>query len=137
MGLETKEDEMSKPIVFISHFKVKEGKTEGLQQLNEKVTAQLKTDKPGTVGFLLFMNQAATELSIVHIFPDAESFDRHIEGAGERSNVSLEFIEPTGRELYGMPSDQAMEILEPPKEYEMTFLRVPKFSNGFLRLMKG
>ena len=137
MGLETKDDEMSEPIVFISHFKVKEGKEESLLQLNGKVTAQIKTDKPGTVGFLLFMNQAGNELSIVHVFPDAESFDRHVEGVGERSNASLEFIEPIGRELFGMPGDQAMEILEPPEEYEMTFLRVPKFSNGFLRLIRG
>ena len=137
MGLETKDDEMSEPIVFISHFKVKEGKEEGLLQLNEKVTAQIKTDKPGTVGFLLFMNQAGNELSIVHVFPDAESFDRHVEGVGERSNASLEFIEPIGREVYGMPGDQVLTMLEPPEEYEMTFLHVPKFSNGFLRLMKG
>ena len=137
MGLETKEDEMSEPIVFISHFKVKEGKEESLLQLNEKVTAQIKTDKPGTVGFLLFMNQAGNELSIVHVFPDAESFDRHVEGVGERSNASLEFIEPIGREAYGMPGDQVLTMLEPPEEYEMTFRHVPKFSNGFLRLMKG
>ena len=128
---------MSGPIVFISHFKVKEGKSEGLLELNEKVTAQLKTDKPGTVGFLLFMNPAGTELSIVHVFPDAVSFDRHVEGVGERSNVSLEFIEPTGRELYGMPSDQVISMLTPPLESGMTFRHVSNFSNGFLRLMQG
>jgi len=127
---------MSGPIVFISHFKVKEGKAEGLLELNEKVTAQLKTDKPGTVGFLLFMNPAGTELSIVHVFPDAESFDRHVEGVGERSNASLEFIEPTGREVYGMPSDQVMAVLEPPEEYPMSFRHVPDFANGFLRLVQ-
>lgn len=128
---------MSEPIVFISHFKVKEGKAEGLLELNEKVTAQLKTDKPGTVGFLQFLNQAGTELSIIHVFPDAESFDKHIEGAGDRSNASLEFVVPTSRELYGTPSDQVLAMLTPPAESGMTFLHVPKLAGGFVRLVKG
>jgi hypothetical protein len=40
---------MSEPIVFISHFKVKEGELDGLQHFAQATTEQIKADKPGTV----------------------------------------------------------------------------------------
>jgi len=74
------------------------------------------------------------ELSIIHIFPDAESFDRHNEGAGERSSKAFEFILPTRREIYGLPSDQAMAILTPSEGSEITFNQVPQIIGGYIRL---
>ena len=83
---------MSEPIVFISHFKVKEGKLDELKQLNQKVTEHIKADKPGTFTFLQYTNKERTELGIIHIFPDAEAFDQHNEGVGERAGKAFEFI---------------------------------------------
>ena len=104
---------MSEPIVFISHFKVKEGKLNDLKQFNQKVTEQIKANKPGTVAFLHYLNEEGTEFSVIHVFPDADAFDRHSEGAGERAKVALEHIVQTRREIYGKPSDQALAMLRP------------------------
>ena len=40
---------MSEPVVFISHFTVKEGKLDDLRRLSAEVEAQLRADKPETV----------------------------------------------------------------------------------------
>ncbi|MEJ2485603.1 MAG: hypothetical protein P8Y68_07700, partial [Anaerolineales bacterium] len=48
--------------------------------------------------------------------------------------VPLPLLEISFRVPY--PSDEVMAILEPPEEYEMTFLHVPKFPTGFLRLVQ-
>ncbi len=124
---------MSQPIVFISHFKIKEGKLDDVKQLSQNVSEFIKTNKPGTVAFLQYTNKAGTELSIIHVFPDAESFDRHNEGAGERANKAFEFIVPTRREIYGLPSDQATGILTPPDGSGISLNRTPQIIGGYIR----
>ena len=77
--------------------------------------------------------KAGTELSIIHVFPDAESFDRHNEGAGERANKAFEFIVPTRREIYGFPSDQAMGILTPPEGSGISINQMSQLVDGYIR----
>jgi quinol monooxygenase YgiN len=125
---------MSEPIVFISHFKVKEGKHDEFKQLSQEVTEHIKADKPGTFTFLQYTNEEGTELSIIHIFPDAEAFDNHNEGVGERAGKAFEFIVPTRREIYGLPSDQAMTILTPPEGSGIILHQVPQLMGGYIRL---
>jgi quinol monooxygenase YgiN len=125
---------MSEAIVYISHFKVKEGNFESWVQHTQKATQQLKANKPGTVAFLQFTNQDRTELSIIHVFPDAQSFDRHVEGAAERAKSAFEFLEPTRREVYGKPSEQVLTMLRPPEGSSIAFQYKPEPTGGFLRL---
>jgi len=125
---------MSDPIVFISHFKIKEGKLDDVKQLSQTVSEFIEANKPGTAVFLQYINTEGTELSIIHVFPDAEAFDKHNEGAGERSSKAFEVIVPTRREIYGLPSDQAMAILTPPEGSGITVNQTPQFVDGYIRL---
>ena len=124
---------MSEPIVFISHFKIKEGKLEDVKQLSQAVSEFIEANKPGTVTFLQYTNKEGTELSIIHVFPDADAFDKHNEGAGERSNKAFEVIVPTRREIYGLPSEQAMAILTPPQGSGITLNQMPQLVGGYIR----
>ena len=89
---------MFEPIIFISHFKIKDGKLDDLDQLHQQVTEQIKANMPGTVAFLQYLNEDRTELSIIHVFPDADSFDRHVEGVDERAKAAFELVKPTSRD---------------------------------------
>jgi hypothetical protein len=60
---------MFNPIVFISHFKIKDGKLDGLKQHAHMMVEHLQANKPGTVAILQYPNEDETELSIVHVFP--------------------------------------------------------------------
>lgn len=124
---------MDQPIVFISHFRVNEGKLDEFMQQSQKVTEAIKADKPGTVAFLKYLNEERTELSIVHVFPDADSFDQHVEGAQERAKSAFEYIQPTRREVYGMPSDRVQEMLKPPEESEISYQNMPQTLDGYIR----
>jgi quinol monooxygenase YgiN len=132
-----KENTMSEPIVFISHFRVKQGKFDSLMQLNQKVTEYIEANKPGTVAFLQYLNEQGTELSIIHVFPDADSFDRHIAGADERVKTALEIIEPTHREVYGMPSERVLAMLRPPDDSGIEFQIMPNPAGGYIRFKQG
>ena len=128
---------MSEPIVFISHFKVKEGKLEGLKQHAQMMIEHIKAEKPGTVAFLQYLNEEGTELSVIHVFPDAVSFDRHGEGVAERAKSAFEFIELTRREIYGVPSEQGLAITRPPEGSGITFNAMPQLIGGYIHLTPG
>ena len=124
---------MSGPIVFISHFKVKEGKLDALRKFAQETTERIKADKPGTLVFLHYLNEDGTEQSIVHVFPDADAFDRHSEGAAERAKVAFEFITLVGREVYGSPSDKALAMLRPQEGSGSSLSLIPDSIGGFIR----
>lgn len=128
---------MLEPIVFISHFRIKEGKLDGFKQHAQMTREHIQANKPGTVAFLQYLNEEEMELSIVHVFPDAEAYDRHLEGLAERVKGVLEFIEPIRRELYGMPNEQALTMSKPPDGSGMAVDHKPKLMGGYLRFKAG
>jgi hypothetical protein len=127
---------MPEPIVFISHFEVKEGKVEAWKDRAREAAASLGAEKPRTVAFLQYLD--GTALSIVHVFPDAESMDAHVEGAAERARAAYELIEPRGWEIYGKPSDGVLEMMRASAESANVPLALhPVHVGGFLRLAGG
>ena len=128
---------MSAPIVFISHFKIKEGKLDDFKQHAQMVREHIKANKPGTVAFLQYLNEEETELSIVHVFPNAEAYDRHLEGMAERAKGAFEFIEPIRRELYGMPNEQALAMSRPQAGSTMAFDHKSHLMGGYIRFKPG
>ena len=129
---------MSEPVVFISHFKVKEGKVDELRRLAGEVERSLREDKPRTAAWLVYLNEDGTRVSFVHCFPDAPAMDLHFEGSDERSVAVYEFVEPDGFEIYGRPSDEALETMRQAAAGSGVSLRVlPDHVGGFLRTGPG
>lgn len=103
---------MADPVVFISRNRVKVGKLEGFRTAYREVSERLKLDKPGTVVFLAYVSDDGTEVTIVHVFPDADAMDRHLDGVVERTKVAYEFIESAGMEIYGKLNDRASQMFK-------------------------
>ena len=101
----------AEPIVFISHFRVKEGMLEPYKNLVRTVTPQLEAGRPRTLAYLFYLSPSGSEATIVHVFPDAEAMDLHAQGSKERSRVAFEFVVPQGWEIYGTPTEAALEQL--------------------------
>lgn len=126
---------MPEPIVFISHFHIKEGKIEALRERTLRATAELKEQKPRTVVFLSYIDEQNGLISFLHAFTDSESMDLHFEGTGERAKAAYEQIEPLGWELYGIPSAGALETLRQAAASSGVSLTVhPEYAGGFLRV---
>ena len=129
---------MSEPVVFISHFKIKEGKLDDLQRLTGEVESSLREEKPQTAAWLVYRDEEGTKVSFVHCFPDARSMDVHFEGSDERSAAVYEFVEPDGFEIYGLPSDEALETMRQAAAGSGVSLTVqPEHLVGFLRGPSG
>ncbi len=75
---------MSEPVVFISHFRVKEGALEAFEQLNREVARSREAEKPRTLVFLTYMDQASSRVSFLHVFADQEFDGPALRGFGRQ-----------------------------------------------------
>lgn len=128
---------MGEPIVFVSHLKVKEGKLEALKEFSREGIKDLEADKPRTVVQLFYLDEDGTEMSVVHIFPDAEAFELHMEGVEERVAAAYEFVESRAVEIYGTPSDRVLESMRQVSTPGFSLTHYPEHLGGYLRLTTG
>ena len=61
--------------------------------------------------FLAFAADDGSEVSVVHVFPDADAMGQHLQGVQERMGTAVEFIQTTGYEIYGAPSEPVLEAM--------------------------
>jgi hypothetical protein len=128
---------MSEPIVFISNQRVKEGKLEGYKQYYRQVAEQAKADKPGTIAHLAYLNEEGTELSIIHIFPDSEGIELHMEGVDELAKKAYEYVEILSFEIYGKPADTVLEHMMQIVGSRIPLNIKPQLIGGYLRIKPG
>jgi hypothetical protein len=125
---------MGQPIVFVSHFVVKEGQLDRLREFSTEAIRSLEAEKTRSTAQLAYLDEAGTTMSIVHVFADAETMDLHFEGADERSKVAYQFMDPAGWEIYGTPSDAALGMMRAAAAAAGVGLKVaPELVAGFLR----
>jgi quinol monooxygenase YgiN len=128
---------MSEPIVFISHNRVKDGKLDEFREFYRESVKAIKAEKPGTLLHLAFVNEEGSEVTIVHLFTDAEAMDLHMLGAAERVELSSEFIESKSLEIYGMPNEGLLEMLGKLVGSGVGLSLTPENVGGYVRLKSG
>jgi hypothetical protein len=129
---------MPGPIVFISHSRVREGRLDDLREFTATGAPRLKADKPRTLAFLPYLSDDGTELAIIHLFADAESFAVHLEGVPERSAVAAALIETIGFEIYGDPGPEVLGAMRRSASASGVPLRQePELLTGYLRPLSG
>lgn len=128
---------MSEAIVFISTHKIREGKLDSFREHIRKGAEVMKANKPHTVAFLPYLNEEGSEVSIVHVFPNAEAMAQHMEGVGERAQGAAAFLEFQLLEVYGSPSDEVLQVMKQAPESGVTFRLRPEHLSGYMRLGSG
>jgi quinol monooxygenase YgiN len=129
---------MSEPVFFLSRFRIKQGSLEAVRQLTRDVAGRLQEEKPRTALFLSYIDADGEVISFLHAFADAEAMDLHFAGADERARAAYEHVEPLGWEVYGRPSEVALESLRQAATFAGAPLAVyPAYAAGFLRLAPG
>ena len=125
---------MTQPIVFISHSAIKDGQLEAFRAFIRTGAEALEADKPGTVVFLAYLDEDASEVSIVHVFPDADAMNAHLQGVEERSTAADAFIETKAYEIYGSPDEPVLQRMRAFAEGSGVPLTVrPEHVGGYVR----
>jgi quinol monooxygenase YgiN len=126
---------MAETILFISRHRIKEGKLEELRQLIPRMLPMIEADKPRTVLFHSYLSENEAEVSFIHVFPDAEAMDLHLEGAEQRSAAAYEFFQPLAFTIYGSPSQQALDTMSrEAQQLKAQLTLLPRSLGGFIRL---
>jgi hypothetical protein len=129
---------MSEPIVFISHFRIREGRLAAYREAQSDVVPQMQAEKLRTQVFLTYLNEAGTQMTAVHVFADADSMDLHFGGSDERAKTAYEFMVPEGWEIYGTPSSGVLEgMRQEAMSSGVTLTVQPGYVAGFLRTASG
>jgi quinol monooxygenase YgiN len=125
---------MTEPVAFISRFRIKPGQRAAYEQLAAEVTPRIQAEWPRTLVYLQFIGPGE-ELTIIHVFGDAEAMDIHAERAKAHSPRAMALFEPLGWEIYGKPGAATRLALESAAKRAGVALReYPEFTSGFLRL---
>jgi len=128
---------MSEPIIFISNQRVKEGKLEGYKRYYRQVAEQAKAEKPGTVAHLAYVNEYGNELTIIHVFPDAEAMELHMKGVDELAKKAYEYVEIISFEIYGKPGDSVLNMIMQIAGSGAGLSIKPQRIGGYIRLRSG
>ena len=127
---------MSGPIVFTSHFRVKDGALDAVREMMPRATARIEAEKPRTAGMAAYLSEDGSMLSIVHVFPDADAMDTHFAGSEDRSAEAYHLITPASWEIYGPASRGVVEQMRREASSAGVSLTLrPEATGGFLRGM--
>ena len=124
---------MSGPIVYISHFHIKEGREGEWWSNVDQVLPDLEAEKLRTVFQNFYANEAGTMVSIVHIFADADAMDAHMEGAVARARTAYDYLEPIGFEVYGEPTENYIATMRDLPNADALLRVEPNHRAGFSR----
>ena len=125
---------MTEPIVLVSTHKIKEGKLDAFRKPSQEVAPLIEANKPQTIVFLGYVNKEGTEVTTVHVFPDAAGMELHMEGVGERAQRAAEFLEFDRLEVYGRPSERIVQAMKEAPGSALTLRIRPEFLYGYIRL---
>ena len=125
---------MAGPIVFISRNRIVDGRRTELELAFAGAVGLIDKTKPDTALFAAYLDESATEVRVVHAFPDARAMALHFEGSTERTPSASELIALAGFEIYGQAPASAIDQLR--READSIDASFQVFANpigGFLR----
>jgi hypothetical protein len=102
---------MSDPIVYIDRSEVREGRLEDLKVAMDGLVEFVEANEPRILAYNVFFSEDGTEVTVVHVHPDADSLDFHMKVAGPLFPQFTGFVNLLTIDVYGEPSDDLLEQL--------------------------
>jgi hypothetical protein len=127
---------MPEPIIFIAHQKIKQGKTEEYKKIYKDVGEWMEINKPQTAAHIAYVSEDGMEASVVHIFPDVEAMEKHVQNLGDVGTKAFTLMEIVGFDVYGTPSKMVVDsMLKMIPGAKVTMK--PEPAGGYIRLKSG
>jgi hypothetical protein len=124
---------MSEPIIFIAHQRIKQGKAAEYKEVYQEVGNWMEANKPQTAAHIAYVSEDGTEASVVHIFPDIEAMEKHMQNLGDIGAKAFTLMEIVGFDVYGTPSKMVLDsMLKMIPEAKVTMK--PQSAGGYIRL---
>jgi hypothetical protein len=135
---------MFQPLIYISTWKIKEGKLEDYKRFVKELMEIVEAKEPQLIAFNMYLNEDETEMTSIQIHPDAASMDFHMQVLTQVLKVDMvewieraDFIEPKHIEIYGTPSVDLLEADQPLVDAGIPRSIKPLHMAGFTRSKVG
>jgi hypothetical protein len=129
---------MDEPVVYLSTWRIKNGTFPAYRRFYAELLKRISGPDQDVVAFYAFGNADDTEITNVHVFPDAPTLDRHMAVIREQMGLipgdltaAPQFMEPLGVQVYGTPGGEAAAMDQGLKDAGVPFVGKERFLGGF------
>jgi hypothetical protein len=131
---------MTAPVVYVSTYRIKEGKFETYRRFHAELLRVVEENEPRVIAFYLFANEAGTEVTHVHVYPDTIAMDHHMQVLADKMGAvpgdlgaAFRLLEPVRIEVFGNPGDRATAMDKLLIEAGAPYILKPRYVDGFAR----
>jgi hypothetical protein len=101
----------SEPIIYIDHCDIRDGRLEELKAGIRHVVDFLDSREPQLMTYGFHIDEEGSRMTVVAVHPDSASLEFHMEIGGPEFRKLADFISLRAIEVYGRPSEKALEQL--------------------------
>jgi len=127
---------MTGPFIFIATNRLKEGKLEAERQRVPGLADFIEANEPRMLAFNEYASDDGSDVAVVQIHSDAESFEFHMGVVRERAAAAYtETLDATTNvQVFGTPNDVILEMLRRTAGSGVQYTVRPYHLGGFTRL---
>jgi hypothetical protein len=130
---------MPGPFIFIATNRLKTGKLEAESRRVPGLVDFIKANEPRLIAFNEYANDEGTEVGIVQVHPDPDSFEFHMgvvqERASQPYNETLDAT--TSIQVFGTPTETILEMLRRAAGGGVEYSIKQRHLGGFTRTNKS
>ncbi|HSQ27452.1 MAG TPA: hypothetical protein VLM80_10050, partial [Anaerolineales bacterium] len=93
-------------------------------------------NKPQTSAHIAYVSEDGTKASVVHIFPNVEAMEQHMQNLGDLGTKAFMLMEIVGFDVYGTPSKMVLDSMLKMIPGAKVTMR-PQPAGGYIRLKSG
>ena len=120
---------MSGMVLFVGTYAIPEGGLDAFYAQAKAMTALIRDREPRVLTVGHFVSEDRTEGTTIHLHPDADSFDYHMDVASRMIERGTQTVAVKRIEFYGEPSDEVVKQLS-----QRFDVRVKTWADGHSRL---
>lgn len=100
---------MTDDVIFVGTFTIPRDRTEEWRVAIVDMIDFVKANSPRLISFNAYVNEDASEGTVIYHHPDSDSLEQHLEVAASRINVGQQMVRVTRIDVYGAPSERLVE----------------------------
>ena len=103
---------MAEPLIYIDHSDVREGKLPDVRAGIKELVDFVEANEPQLLTYGFYIDEERMRMTLIAIHPDSASLEMHMDIGGPAFRKFIELIDLRTIEVYGRPSDKALEQLQ-------------------------
>jgi hypothetical protein len=126
---------MSEAILYVDSSEVREGALDDLKTAIKELVDFVDANEPQIIAYNIYLSDDGTQMTVVHMHPDSESLEYHMQVAGPMFGRFADLITLSSIAIYGLPSEKALrQLQEKARSLGRGTVTVHPLEAGFTRL---